>query len=384
MIMCSFQSIPSVLATFPKMANTPCSFSKFFMPSTHLNSGSKETKDMKKPYCAKSMAPEKVELFKSTEGWARDSILPLLKPVEKSWQPADLLPDSASDGFVEQVKELREREKEIPDDYLVAIVGNMITEEALPMYQSRVSSTEIYRDETGREDTPWAIWSRGWSAEENRHGDLLNKYLYLSGRIDIKQVEKTIQYMIASGTDFGFGDNPYHFSVYTSVQERATFIAHGNTAKLALQHGDSKLAQICGTIASDEKRHETAYSRIVKKLFELDPTEAMVAFADMLRIRMIMPGHSMYDGKDEQLFDHVSNVLMRIGVYTTTDYINVLEHFVGIWNIEKLEGLKSDGKIAQDYVCGLPERLRKMEERALARATQAPAISFSWVFDREV
>ncbi|XP_031260716.1 stearoyl-[acyl-carrier-protein] 9-desaturase, chloroplastic-like [Pistacia vera] len=317
--------------------------------------------------------------FQGKSAFANDNFLRHLMPLDK----ANFVPDSASDGFVEQVKELRERAKEIPDDYLVAIVGNMITEEALPMYQSRVSSTEIYRDETGRDDTPWAIWSRGWSAEENRHGDLLNKYLYLSGRIDIKQVEKTIQYMIASGTDFGFGHNPYHFTVYTSVQERAC-IAHGNTAKLALQHGDSKLAQICGTIASNEKHHETAYSRIVGKLFELDPTEAMVAFADMLKIRMIMPGDSMYNGRDEHLFDHVLNVLMRIGVYTITDYINVLEHFVGVWNVDKLEGLASEGKIAQDYVCGLPERLRKMEERALARAKQTPAIPFSWVFNKEV
>ncbi|KAJ0035136.1 hypothetical protein Pint_26145 [Pistacia integerrima] len=381
--MCSFQFIPS-LATFPKMTTKTPSFFKFFMASTQLYSGSKEAKELKKLSCANSMAPEKVELFKSIEDWARDSILPLLKPVEKCWQPADLLPDSGSDGFIEQINEIRERTKEIPDDCLVALVGNMITEEALPTYQSRINAIEIYHDETGTDNTPWAIWSRAWSAEENRHGDLLNKYLYLSGRIDVKQVEKTIQHLIASGMDFGTGDNPYHWTIYTSFQERATFIAHGNTAKLAMKHGDSKLAQICGTIASDEKRHETAYSRIVGKLFELDPSEAMVAFADMLKIKITMPSQLMYDGQDVHLFDHLSDVSMRIGVYSTSDYISVLEHLVGIWNVKKLEGLSSEGKIAQDYVCELPERLRKTEERARARAMKAPAIPFSWVFNREV
>ncbi|KAJ0035145.1 hypothetical protein Pint_26148 [Pistacia integerrima] len=356
---------------------------KFSMAST-LRSNSNEAKELKKLSCASSMAPEKVELFKSIEDWARDSILPLLKPVEKSWQPGDLLPDSGSDGFIEQINEIRERTKEIPDDCLVALVGNMITEEALPTYQSRINAIEIYHDETGTDNNPWAIWSRAWSAEENRHGDLLNKYLYLSGRIDIKQVEKTIQHLIASGMDFGTGDNPYHWTIYTSFQERATFISHGNTAKLAMKHGDSKLAQICGTIAADEKRHETAYSRIVGKLFELDPSEAMVAFADMLKIKITMPGHLMYDGQDVHLFDHYSNVAMRIGVYTTSDYISVLEHLMGFWNVKKLEGLSSEGKIAQDYVCELPERLRKIEERARARAIKAPAIPFSWVYDREV
>ncbi|GMN36203.1 hypothetical protein TIFTF001_005832 [Ficus carica] len=75
----------------------------------------------------------------------------------------------------------------------------MITEEALPTYQSRLNRTEIFHDKSGVDQTPWAIWSRGWSAEENRLGDLLNKYLCLSGRVDMKQVETTIQYLIGSG-----------------------------------------------------------------------------------------------------------------------------------------------------------------------------------------
>ncbi|XP_057981286.1 probable ubiquitin-conjugating enzyme E2 37 [Malania oleifera] len=55
------------------------------------------------------------------------------------------------------------------------------------------------RDETGASLTSWEIWTRAWTAEENRHGDLLNKYLYLSGRVDMKQIEKTIQYLFGSG-----------------------------------------------------------------------------------------------------------------------------------------------------------------------------------------
>jgi hypothetical protein len=39
-------------------------------------------------------------------------------------------------------------------------------------------------------------------------------------------------------------------------------ISHGNTARHALEHGDDVLAKICGTIASDEGRHEQAYQRV--------------------------------------------------------------------------------------------------------------------------
>lgn len=146
-----------------------------------------------------SMPPEKREIFDSLQGWAENNILVHLKPVEKCWQASDFLPDPASEGFEDQVKELRERCKEIPDDYFVVLVGDMITEEALPTYQTMINTLDSVRDETGASLTPWAIWTRAWTAEENRHGDLLNKYLYLSGRVDMRQIEKTIQYLIGSG-----------------------------------------------------------------------------------------------------------------------------------------------------------------------------------------
>lgn len=146
-----------------------------------------------------SLPPEKIEIFKSLESWAEDNILPILKPVEDSWQPQDFLPDSSSDGFTEQVLELQERSKGIPDEYLVCLVGDMITEEALPTYQTMLNTLDGVRDETGASLTSWAIWTRAWTAEENRHGDLLNKYLYLTGRVNMRQIEKTIQYLIGSG-----------------------------------------------------------------------------------------------------------------------------------------------------------------------------------------
>ncbi|KAA8532144.1 hypothetical protein F0562_006714 [Nyssa sinensis] len=365
---------------------------KFFMAST-LRSGSKEVENLKKPFSpprevhvqvTHSMPPQKIEIFKSLDNWAERNILVHLKPVEKSWQPQDFLPDPASDGFDDQVKELRERAKELPDDYFIVLVGDMITEEALPTYQTMLNTLDGVRDETGASLTSWAIWTRAWTAEENRHGDLLNKYLYLCGRVDMRQIEKTIQYLIGSGMDPRTENSPYLGFIYTSFQERATFISHGNTARLAKEHGDLKLAQICGTIASDERRHETAYTKIVEKLFEIDPDGTVQDFADMMRKKISMPAHLMYDGRDDNLFEHFSAVAQRLGVYTAKDYADILEFLVGRWKVEELTGLSAVGRKAQDYVCGLPPRIRRLEERAHGRAKQAPTIPFSWIFDREV
>ncbi|KAH7858867.1 hypothetical protein Vadar_028913 [Vaccinium darrowii] len=333
-----------------------------------------------------SMPPQKIEIFKNLENWADENILVHLKPVEKCWQPQDFLPDPVNhDEFHDQVQEIKERAKEIPDEYFVVLVGDMVTEEALPTYQSFLNSLDGVKDETGASPTSWARWNRAWTAEENRHGDLLNKYLYLCGRVDMRQIEKTIQYLIGSGMDLKTENNPSLLFIYTSFQERATFISHSNTARRAKEYGDIKLAQICGTIASDEKRHEAAYTKIVEKLFEIDPEGTVLAFANMMRKNITMPAHLMYDGRDNDLFEHFSSVAQRIGVYTAKDYADVLEFLVGKWNVEALTGLSGEGREAQEYVCGLAPRIRRLEGiRSRSRAEETRVVPFSWIFDKEV
>ncbi|KAI0497783.1 hypothetical protein KFK09_021018 [Dendrobium nobile] len=332
-----------------------------------------------------SMPSEKMEIFKSLDNWAEQNILTHLKPVESSWQPQDFLPSPASSEFYEQVEELRKRAKEISDDYYVCLVGDLITEEALPTYQTFLNNLDGVRDETGASLTSWAIWTRGWTAEENRHGDLLKQYLYLCGRVDMRQIEKTIQYLIGCGMYIKTENSPYKGYIYTSFQERATFISHANTARHAKHYGDLKLAKICGTIAADEKRHEAAYSKIVDKLFELDPDGAVIAFADMMKNKITMPAHLMFDGRDHRLFHHFSAVAQRLGVYTAKDYADITEFLVGRWKVESLVGLSDEGRKAQDFVCRLAPRYRKLEERAQGRAKQGfSTVRFSWIFDREV
>ncbi|WOK94178.1 hypothetical protein Cni_G02880 [Canna indica] len=100
--------------------------------------------------------------------WAEDNVLPHLKPVEKCWQPQDFHLDPSSEGFYEQVRELRACSKELPDDYLVCLVGDMITEEALPTHQTFFNTFDGVRDETSTSATSWVTWTRTWTAEEKR------------------------------------------------------------------------------------------------------------------------------------------------------------------------------------------------------------------------
>ncbi|THU67644.1 hypothetical protein C4D60_Mb05t26890 [Musa balbisiana] len=154
-------------------------------------------------------------------------------------------------------------------------------------------------------------------------------------------------------------NNPYLDLISTSFQERATFISHGNTARLAEDHGELNLAQICGTIASDEKLHETAYTKVVEKLFEVDPHYTVLAFANMMRKKITMPAHLIYDGRDDNLFEHFSAVARRLGVYTAKDYADILEFLVSRWKVGELAGLSGEGNKAQDFVCTLAPKIRQ-------------------------
>ncbi|WMV07555.1 hypothetical protein MTR67_000940 [Solanum verrucosum] len=127
--------------------------------------------------------------------------LVFLKPIEKYWQPSDFLLDASQgpDGFIEEVRALRQRVLGLSDEYFVILLANMLGEETLPTNLTVFNTWDGVRDETGSSSCPWVIWSRAWAAEENRHGDLLRTYIYLSGRVDMMMIEKTMQYMLRVG-----------------------------------------------------------------------------------------------------------------------------------------------------------------------------------------
>ena len=96
--------------------------------------------------------------------------LRLLVPLDKAWQPSDYLPRMEAETWRDEVEQFRTAAASVSDELLVVLVGDMITEEALPSYS--VALNGLVRDDEGTSPAPWARWLRGWTAEENRHGDL--------------------------------------------------------------------------------------------------------------------------------------------------------------------------------------------------------------------
>jgi acyl-[acyl-carrier-protein] desaturase len=287
-----------------------------------------------------------------------------LIPVEKIWQPTDLLPDSNKENFLEEVKELREISKDLPYDFWVTLVGDTITEEALPTYESWLMDVEGVDNV---ERNGWSRWVRHWTGEENRHGDVLNKYLYLSGRVNMREIEQTTQHLINDGFDIGTGRDPYKNFVYTSFQELATFVSHNRVALIAKKYGEKKLFKMCNLIAGDEMRHHLAYSEFVNQIFKVDPSEMMLAFQYMMKQKITMPAVFLRESGEKigSAFEAFSDSAQRIGVYTAADYVEILEKLNVKWDIANMNGLTAEAEKARDYLMKLPERMKKISERII-------------------
>ncbi len=322
-----------------------------------------------------TMTGSRLEVMRFVGEQIDTTLADFLKPIETNWQPADLLPDSTQESFLDDVRQLREAARELSYDYVAVLIGDTITEEALPTYESWLMDMEGVNQ--GEADG-WSRWIRGWTAEENRHGDLLNKFLYLSGRVNMRAMEVSTQYLIADGFDIGTGRDPYRNFVYTSFQELATNVSHRRTATLAKQMGCVQLSKICGVIASDEMRHAKAYKAFVKLIFDTDPSEMMLAFEDMMRKKIVMPAHFLRETgvKMGQTFSHFSDAAQRLGVYTTQDYIDIADSLIQEWNIAAVTDLNDKAQRARDYLMALPDRLRRVADR-----TRIPTLEyqFSWI-----
>jgi acyl-[acyl-carrier-protein] desaturase len=326
------------------------------------------------------MNEEHLDILFSMQDFVGES-LNFLAPIDKAWQPSDYLPNMQGEDWRERVQDFRAQSEAISDEMLVVLVGDMITEEALPSYSVQLNL--IAQDGKGDSPTPWAKWLRGWTAEENRHGDLLNAYLRLTGRVDMHAVELTVHYLIANGFNPQSYPDPYNGLIYTSFQERATKISHSNVGKIVGTQGDSYLAKICQRIAGDESRHEAFYTKMMRQVFEVDPEGGMLAFREMMRTLIAMPGKLMYDGKDPDLFDHFAIVAQRTNVYTVRDYASIIDHLVKIWNVP---GRVVTGKAAkaQEWLCRQAERYSRYADEITESLKAKPPVAFSWINDRKV
>ena len=126
-------------------------------------------------------------------------------------------------------------------------------------------------------------------------------------------------------------------------------------------------------------RHAKAYKSFIAKIFEIDPSEMMLAFEDMMRKKIVMPAHFLRQQGEKigTTFSHFSDAAQRLGVYTSLDYTNILESLIQEWNIANIGDLSGAAEKGRDYIMGLPERFRRIAERGMKAPIE---YQFNWIY----
>ena len=308
----------------------------------------------------------KIEVLKDLEGPVRE----LMEAHERKrdvWFPSDLLsaqPETSQDEFVQR---LRAQADGIPDPVRAALALNMLTEEGLPHFHRLLA---VYLGD----ESHWRAWNNLWTAEEDRHGQVLHDYARDTRLFDQRKIEEMQFEYLRAGFHPEWDRDPYRVFAYTTVQERATQFSHAETGRIVGEY-EPRLSEVLGHVAKDEARHYAFYRSVFEMILDRDPNGALHS-ASFILPAIDMPGVTMPG------FKELADVIRRAGIYGPRDYLRIVQEQIRYWKIEGLEGLNEIGRIAQEKIMGIPARLKRIAEIMETRS-RAKTFSFEVVFNRE-
>jgi acyl-[acyl-carrier-protein] desaturase len=320
-----------------------------------------------KPRDRTNVLPQKTEILRCLDLKVAELISShVLK--RKLWFSSDFIPteEKMNDERISIKTKLRERAKGIKDQVRVALAINLLTEEGLPHFHTLI--TKYLGD-----NSFWAKWTNMWTAEEDRHGNVIRDYVRDSQIFNFREIELMQYHYVESGFNPDWDMDPYKIFVYTTLQERATQISHKNTGKAAGEE-EPLLNGILNSIAADEAKHFIFYRNVFKEILKLDPDGALISAAAIMPA-IDMPGISMPN------FRELADVVRRSGIYTPWDYKEIVEEIIKFWEIESFTGLNEIATTAQEKILSIPARLKKIAEY-IEQKTKSKTFSFEFIYNR--
>jgi acyl-[acyl-carrier-protein] desaturase len=246
-----------------------------------------------------------------------------------------------------------------PDQYVTSegvrssIYVNLLTEDNLPYYTTTILGH-------APKDHPIREWTYQWTAEENRHAMVMRDWVNISRCIDPVVLEDGRRIQMTSGEY----PEPETFSdliSYVAFQERATQIAHRNTAS-KLPKEDRVGRNVLGLVAGDETKHYMFYRDLVTAALLIDPSTIVQSLERQIE-RFAMPGTGI------PRFKRHAVRIAREGIYGLQQFMeDVVEPMVESWKISALEGLNGEAERARERLFALLDTLRASVARAADRA----------------
>jgi acyl-[acyl-carrier-protein] desaturase len=308
----------------------------------------------------------KVEVLRDLEGVVYEMMTEHEKKREL-WFPVDLIGPREDEDPDRHRSDMARRASGIPDHARAALALNTLTEEGLPHFH-RLLATHL------GDDSHWRSWNNLWTAEEDRHGQVLHDYVRDTRLFNERKFEEMQFEYLKAGFHPEWDMDPYRVFAYTTVQERATQHSHAMTGHIVGQY-DPTLGNVLDRIAREEARHFAFYRSVFKEILARDPDQALHS-ASFILPSIDMPGVTIPG------FRELADVIRRSGIYGPRDYLRIVQEQIKYWKIETLTGLNELGRKAQDKILSIPERLRRIAE-AMETRTRAKTFAFDVVFNRE-
>ncbi len=274
----------------------------------------------------------------------------------KDWFPHEYVPWSDGRTFDGPLggEPWQPGDSSIPDAVRTSLIVNLLTEDNLPSYHHEIAVN------FGREGA-WGTWVHRWTAEEDRHGQVLRDYLTVTRAVDPVALEQAR--MVHMGVGFANDyDTMLHSLAYVSFQELATRISHRNTG---VASKEPVCEQMMARIAADENLHMIFYRNMLGAAFDREPSLTMQAVRDVV-VAFQMPGHSI-DG-----FSRKSVQIANAGIYDLRLHRDqVLVPVLRQWQVFELEGLDPEAEKARteisEFLDTLDTAASRYEERRDAR-----------------
>ncbi len=241
----------------------------------------------------------------------------------------------------------------LPDGVRSSIYVNLLTEDNLPYY-----TTSILRH--APHGHPLRDWTQQWTSEENRHSMVMRDWAHVSRCLDPVALEEGRRAQMA-GAHVPEPASLADLVCYVTLQEKATQIAHRNTAA-RLPKEDRAGRAVLGLVAGDETKHFLFYRDLGTAAFAVDPS-AMTRALSRQVATFEMPGVGI-----PQFTRHAVRIA-REGIYGLGHFVrDVLEPVLELWDVTALEGLSREASQARDDLLATLVHLRETVERAAARA----------------
>ncbi len=271
----------------------------------------------------------------------------------KEWFPHKLVPWSRSTDYDDDY-EWNPREAGVPEAVRSALFVNTLTEDNLPYYFRDIERM------FGR-DGAWGEWVRRWTAEEGRHGMVLNQYLQASRAIDPVELERGRMVQMSSGA-VPEPETVVDGLAYVTLQELATRISHFNTGSHLT---DPAGKAIMRRVAADENLHFLFYRDAMSAVIEVDPSRAVIAIERQVA-GFAMPGTAIPG------FAAHSKAIADSGIYDIAIHHDQILKPVIVrdWAVEKLEGLSPEAEESRRRLIKRIDRIGKVGRRMATRRAE--------------